>query len=103
VKPGREPAPVSEVKVPEDSFRITVTRDGFVPQEVTYKKGRPLKLAFVRTDAENCGSEVVFKSLNITKKLPVGEVVTVDIPTDREGVITFTCGMNMYKGQIVVQ
>jgi hypothetical protein len=103
VKQGREPAPVSEVKVPEDAFRITVSRDGFTPQQITYKKGQPLKLAFVRTDEENCGTEVVFKSLNITKKLPVGEVVTVEIPTDKEGAITFACGMNMYQGQIIVQ
>jgi hypothetical protein len=103
VKQGKEPAPVSEVKVPEGAFKITVSRDGFTPQQITYKKGQPLKLAFVRTDEQNCGTEVVFKSLNITKKLPVGEVVTVDIPTDKEGAITFACGMNMYQGQIIVQ
>lgn len=103
VKPGREPAPVSEVRVPDGAFKIIVNRDGFLPKEIAYKKGQPLRLAFVRTDAENCASEVVFKSLNITKKLPVNEVVTVDVPTEKEGVITFACGMNMFKGQIIVQ
>lgn len=103
VRQGREAAPVSEVKVPDGAFKVNVSRDGFTPQQISYKKGQPLKLAFVRTDAENCASEVVFKSLNITKKLPVGEVVTIDVPTEKEGVITFACGMDMYQGQIVVE
>ena len=100
---GKESAPISEVRVPDDSFKVTVNRDGFTPSEIAYRKGKPLKLAFVRTDEENCGSEVVFKDLNITKKLPVNEVVTVEIPTDKEGVITFACGMNMYRGKIIIE
>lgn len=104
VKAGKEEKPVSEeVKLPEGAFRILVTKDGFVPEEVTFKKGQPVKLAFFRSDAENCADEIVFKTLNIKRKLPVGEVVIVDIPSEQEKTFTFACGMNMYKGQIVVE
>ena len=103
VKAGAEEKPPEEVKIPEGAVKITVTKDGFAPEEITFKKGMPLKLAFYRADSENCANEIVFKDLNLKKKLPVGEVVVFDIPTDTEKVFTFTCGMNMYKGQVVVQ
>lgn len=93
----------SKVSVPEGALKIVVSKDGFAPQEIYFKKGQPLKLAFYRADAENCASEVVFKNLNLTKKLPVGEVTLVDIPTDKAGEINFACGMDMYQGKIVIQ
>ncbi len=103
VKQGTAEKTLSEVKIPDGAFKIVVSKDGFTPQEISYKKDQPLKLAFVRIDENNCGNEVVFKDLNIRKKLPVGEVVTVDIPTDKTGEINFACGMNMLKGRIVIQ
>lgn len=105
IKAGKDEKGVdlSNVKIPEGAFKVLVTKDGFTPQEISYKKGQPLKLAFYRADSENCASEVVFKDLNITKKLPVGEVVTIDIPTEKTGAINFACGMNMYKGKIIVE
>ncbi len=94
---------LAEIKIPAGAFKIVVSKDGFTPQEITFQKGQPLKLAFVRIDEENCGNEIVFKDLNIKKKLPVGEVVTVDIPTEKSGEINFTCGMDMLKGKIIIQ
>jgi hypothetical protein len=105
VKEGEEEKGVdtANVKIPEGAVKIVVSKDGFTPQEISFKQGQPLKLAFYRADAENCGSEVVFKDLNIRKKLPVGEVVSVDVPTGKTGEISFACGMDMYRGKIVVQ
>lgn len=94
---------VSKVKFPEDAFKVIASKDGFTPQEISFQKGQPLKLAFYRADAENCASEIVFKNLNVRKKLPVGEIVTVDVPTDKAGEFSFACGMDMYRGKIVVQ
>jgi hypothetical protein len=94
---------LAAVKIPEGAFKIVVSKDSFTPQEITFQKGQPLKLAFVRIDEENCGNEIVFKDLNIKKKLPVGEVVTVDIPTEKSDEISFSCGMNMMKGKIIIQ
>lgn len=94
---------VSKVKFPEDAFKVIVNKDGFTPQEISFQKGQPLKLAFYRTDAENCANEIVFKDLNIRKKLPVSEIVIVNVPTDKSGEFSFACGMDMYKGKIIVQ
>jgi hypothetical protein len=105
VKEGVEEKPIdlSKAKFPAGAFKIIVSKDGFTPSEISFKQGLPLKLAFYRGDAQNCGSEVIFKDLHITKKLPVGKVVLVDIPTDTAGEFSFACGMNMFKGKIVVQ
>ena len=103
VKQGKTEKTLSEAKIPEGALKIVVSKDGFTPQEISYQKGQPLKLAFIRIDEENCGNEIVFKDLNIRKKLPLGEVVTVDIPTDKAGEINFACGMDMLKGKIVIQ
>jgi len=93
----------SEIRVPDDTFKVAVTEKGFMPQEIQYKTGKPLKLSFVRVSDKSCGSEVVFEQLGIRKKLPFGEPVIVEIPTEKEGVINFTCGMKMLKGKIIIQ
>lgn len=103
VKQGKSEKTLTDVKIPDGAYKVVVSKDGFAPEEISYKKGQPLKFAFVRIDEQNCGDEVVFKDLNIRKKLPVGEVVTVDVPTDKSGEINFACGMDMFKGKIVIE
>jgi Cupredoxin-like domain len=103
VKQGEAERRLEKVEIPKGAYKIVVSRDGFTPEEVTFKQGQPLKLAFFRADSENCGSEVVFKDLNIRKTLPVGEVVVIDIPTNKAREINFACGMSMYKGKIIIE
>ena len=103
VKQGKEEKILSETQIPDGAIKIVVSREGFTPGEVSLSKDKPVKLAFVRIDEENCGDEIVFKDLNIRKKLPVGEVVLVDIPNDKSAEINFACGMDMLKGKIIIQ
>lgn len=93
----------TKVNIPEGAFKVVVSSAGVAPEEITFKKGQPLKLAFYRADKDNCADEVVFKDLNIKQKLPVGEVTLIDIPTDKAGEFNFACGMNMFKGKVIVQ
>lgn len=103
VKQGKTEKILSDVKIPDGAIKVVVSKDGFTPEEISLPKDQPAKLAFVRVDEENCADEVVFKDLNITKKLPVGEVVLVDIPAGKTGEINFACGMDMFKGKVIVQ
>jgi len=96
-------AGTSAPSVPAGAQLISVSADGYEPASLTVKKGDLVKLAFHRRAADNCGGEIVFPALNITKKLPVGETVTVEFRADKSGEITFACGMNMLKGKILVQ
>jgi hypothetical protein len=103
VKKGKTEKILENTKVSDGAFKIVVSKEGFTPSEINLSKDKFQKLAFLRVDVENCADEVVFKDLNITQKLPVGEVVLIDIPNDKTGEINFACGMNMFKGKVVIQ
>ncbi len=91
------------MEIPKDAYKITVSKAGFSPEEVTVDRSKFSKLAFLRTDSENCGSEIVFSDLNIKKKLPVGEVVLVELPENLKGkTLNFACGMDMMKGKLII-
>ncbi len=85
------------------TVRVSVGKNGFSPSTINVEEGFPVTLIFKRASKQSCGNKVVFPSLNITKNLPVGKPVTVKITPDKTGEIAFTCGMNMFKGSIVVQ
>lgn len=84
-------------------LKITVSKNGFEPKSIGVKKGQTVKLAFIRTDAENCGEEIVFPKQNIKKPLPLNESVPVEFTASETGEIAFTCGMDMLRGKILVQ
>ena len=85
------------------TVRITVSKRGFSPSSINVEEGFPVTLIFKRKDKQGCGNKVVFKSLGITRNLPVGKPVTIKFTPEQSGNIAFTCGMGMYKGKIVVQ
>lgn len=85
------------------TVRISVSKNGFSPSSISVEEGFPLTLIFTRKDKQGCGNKVVFPSLGITKTLPVGKPVTVKFTPEKSGDIAFTCGMGMYKGNILVQ
>jgi len=87
---------------PADAIKITVGASGYEPSRIAAKQGQPVKLAFIRTDAGNCGGTVVFPNLNLRQQLPVGETVVIEVTPQAVGELPFTCGMGMLKGTIVV-
>ena len=84
------------------TVKIRVDKNGFSPSSIDAEAGHKLNLVFNRADKNNCGSTVVFAKQKIRKALPVGKDVVVSITPTESGQITFTCGMGMYKGSIVV-
>jgi plastocyanin domain-containing protein len=84
---------------------VTANEHGFAPPSIKLAAGGPgshASVTFVRTTDKTCATEVVFPDLNIEKKLPLNQVVSVDVPTDAAKTLTFQCGMAMYKGAVVV-
>jgi Cupredoxin-like domain len=90
-------------QAPPGSVLVNVTMVGFDPAVIEAKAGEPLKLAFFRPNAANCGREVVFPDLGIRKELPPGQTVIVDITPTKSGPLGFECGMKMLKGQLIVR
>ena len=72
--------------VNEDGQQVVkVTVDGgYQPETVRLAKGVPAKLGF---EAE----------------LPLNQEVSFDVKTDQRGEYDFACGMDMFKGKVVVK
>ena len=84
------------------TVKIRVDRNGFSPSSIEAEAGHKLNLVFTRADKNNCAGTVVFPKLNVRKTLPVGKDVIVSFTPTEAGPVTFTCGMGMYKGTVVV-
>ena len=102
VEPATE-KPLTSALVPADAIRIRVSANGFEPARITLPSGKPAVLAFDRADAQNCSNSVVFPELGMQKALPPGEVVLVEIPSTAPRELHFACGMNMYRGSLVIR
>ena len=98
---GSTPGTGSDDKV--QSAAITVTEKGFEPAIVTLRAGAPAKLTFTRKTDATCATEVVFPDFNIKKELPLNEPVTVEFTPKKTGTLSYACGMNMLRGQVVVR
>jgi plastocyanin domain-containing protein len=81
---------------------VTV-KGGYQPASIMAEAGRPLLLNFTRRESTPCGEEVVLPGLGRRAHLPEGTTVTVEVTPDAPGEYEFTCGMNMYKGKIIVR
>lgn len=83
--------------------KVEANEKGFTPNAIAVKKGSTTRLVFTRTSEKTCATEVVFSELGINQKLPVGVAVPIDIPADQDRTLHFACGMDMYKGKVVVK
>lgn len=85
--------------------RVTVRVDGegYHPATIRAAAGRALTLVFLRTTDETCGQKLRIASMNIERDLPLNQPVEVAVNAPASGSLGFTCGMNMYRGQVVVQ
>ena len=92
---------VHELVVDERAIRVGA--EGYEPARATAAPGSPVRLVFTRTTDEGCGQQLVFPDLDIRRDLPLDQPVAVDVTMPASGTVRFTCGMDMYQGQIVAQ
>ncbi len=103
-------APVDAVRAPSVAQTpqsvvtrvIEITAAGLVPPRVSVPANQIVDLVFIRRVTETCGTEVDIPSLNIRRALPLDERVTVRMPPQPPGELSFSCGMDMLKGVIIV-
>lgn len=81
---------------------VTV-RGGYQPASIVVMAGVPVRLHFTRREASTCGEELLIPGLGKHLYLPENQTVTVDLTPEKPGEYEFTCGMNMYRGKIVVR
>ena len=82
--------------------RIEV-RASYTPDRIEVEAGRPVRLTFVRREANPCTEQVILPEFGIVRDLPVGRPVGVEFTPPRPGEFEFHCGMNMVRGRLVVR
>jgi plastocyanin domain-containing protein len=82
--------------------KITV-KGGYSPDLIVVKQGRPVRLDFYRDETASCSEEVVFGDFGIARPLPAYETTAIEFTPDKAGEFTFTCGMNMLRGKLIVE
>lgn len=81
----------------------TITVDGsYSPAVTTLTKGQPATVTFLRTSDRGCLQAVQSADLNFQADLPLSQPVTFTIATDQPGTYTYSCGMDMAHGTIVI-
>ena len=78
-------------------------KGGYQPASIVVKAGRPLRLNFTRRESTPCGEEVVLPEFGRRAHLPENRTVAVEVTPTKPGEYEFTCGMNMYKGKLIVE
>jgi RND family efflux transporter MFP subunit len=89
--------------VAKSEHTILVTEQGYEPASLTVPTGKPVTLTFIRKVDPSCGDTLSFPSLGVDRKLPLNTPVKVEITAQKVGKIRFVCGMEMYKGVVVVE
>lgn len=94
--------PAQSKPVPQ-AMKVVVSERGFEPAQVTVRAGVPARLIFVRVSDKTCATEIAFPSLKIRRELPLNKPVDVEWTPQQKGEVAFACGMNMFRGTVLVQ
>jgi plastocyanin domain-containing protein len=82
--------------------KITV-KGGYSPDVIVVKQGAPVRLDFYRDETASCSEQVIFGDFGIARDLPAFKTTAIEFTPDRAGEFTFTCGMNMMRGKLIVE
>jgi plastocyanin domain-containing protein len=98
---------------PRRTFRATASgatqeaaievRGGYSPDVVVVAAGKPVRLRFTRQETSSCTERVVFDGLELSRSLPTGEEVIIDLPPLDPGEYPFACQMGMIRGKLVAR
>jgi plastocyanin domain-containing protein len=78
-------------------------KGGYDPDVLVVEAGRPVRIDFYRSETADCSEEIVFGNFGIRKKLPAFQTTPVEFTPEEPGEYTFTCGMSMMRGRLVVE
>lgn len=81
---------------------IIRVKGGYDPDRIEVRAGQPVRLRFLRQETAACSERVEFPDFGISRPLPEGEEVTIELTPD-EGEYEFTCQMGMLRGTLVAR
>lgn len=90
------------VKDGVQEINMDVSGSGYSPDSFVIKKGIPVKWNVNVKQLTGCNQELVLNKFGIDKNLQPGLNI-IEFTPDKEGTITFSCGMGMLKGSFIVE
>ena len=99
---GPKPRVSAQVADGVQEVRVIV-KGGYSPDVIVVKQGAPVKLDFYRDETASCSEEIVFGDFGIARHLPAFQTTAIEFTPEKSGEFTFTCGMNMMRGKLVVE
>lgn len=85
------------------SALIRVTGEGYSRGTIRLRRNAPARITFIRTSEVTCGAEVVFPAYGIRRDLPLNKRVLIRFTPRKSGTFAFMCGMDMWRGSVVVR
>lgn len=82
---------------------IRVTSRGYSPSSIRLRKGIATEMIFIRTTDLTCGTELRIPAYGISRSLPLNEKVTVSFTPAKTGTVKITCGMDMFRGALIIR
>lgn len=80
-----------------------IVKGGYSPDVIVVKRGIPVRIDFYRDETAECSDTIVFGDFNIRRPLPAFRTTPVEFIPEKPGEYTFTCGMGMMKGRLIVE
>ncbi len=93
-------AGVNEKGVQE--IKVTV-KGGYTPDVIVVERGVPVRLDFYRDETASCSEQVIFGDFHLARDLPAFKTTSIEFTPERAGEFTFTCGMSMMRGKLIVK
>ena len=82
---------------------VALTERGYQPGTLKLRRGIPAQVTFIRKVSATCGTQVVIPEYDIKRDLPLNEPVLVAFTPSKSGTFTFSCGMGMLRGSLIVR
>lgn len=98
----REAVSATETAGGVQEVKITV-KGGYSPDVVRVKQGHPVRLDFYRDETSSCSEQVILGDFGIARDLPAFKTTPVEFTPSKPGEFTWTCGMNMLRGKLIVE
>lgn len=81
---------------------MTATNTGYSTNTKKLKLGVPVRLTITTKGVVSCVSNFVIPSLNINVSLPSNGQKVIEFIPNKEGLLTYSCGMGMYTGSFEI-
>lgn len=80
-----------------------IVEGGYSPEIISIPKGKTTKLNFIRKDPSSCLEDVEIGEFKIRRNLPLNQKTVIEITPQKTGEFTYSCGMGMHHGKIIVK